>query len=916
MTRVETTSPELTVDDWRTAFRLLDSALELPAHARHSWVDALDGADARLAPTLRALLEKHAALDADFLVTLPDFTRAGPADDDDDVALGDLFGPYRVLERIGRGGMGTVWLAERHDGLVTRRVALKLARPGTGGPEFAAQLARERELLATLEHPGIARLYETGIADDGRAWIALEYVSGMAIDRWCELQPADLRRRVELLRDVAATVAYAHSRLVLHCDLKPANILVDGEGRVRLLDFGIGQLLAGAQASPGIEPAAPTAQPLTPDYASPEQWRGAATTTATDVYSLGVVAYELITGRRPSRADVHPHPDAENESSAAEPDLVAPSLASQTLPKTRRPDRDLDAIVLRALAHDPAERYPTAAALADELGRWLHGEVVMARRGSAWHRSMKFARRHRAGVAAAAIAVLAVVAGGATALWQASEARMAAKIAQREATRARAVQEFLVSIFADSSRDSPDPERARATTVRELLDRSAARLQTPGAGGLPDAAQDELQDTFAGLYNALGLSESAMPLLRARETRLRAAGPTRETDLARVLVAIGRTLQHSTQFDDALPVLREAETLALRHPDDVLLNGYVASFLANQLVNSAPAEATHHAQRAVDLLSRTAPDSVELLGALLMLANNSRYTDPEGAVQAAARAVAITARTQSSDSQLYAEMALLLADLQGASLRATEAERTFLAAEKAALHSTPPGHYVRLQIDLRYGLLLADMDRPAEADSRLQRALALTLKSFGPDDPNWVPWAHENLARAALRADRLPDAALHSAAILRVLQRGKPNDVLAKNSELACDIALRQGDVERARQLIAEARAARGQTGTIEQAGFREGVRLREAAVALASGDLMTARQGFAEASVATPDIQRFIEVRLQAELGAAEVAHQSGDDAGAKAAANRVLAEIARRGEPPALRPFVTAARRYAPAS
>lgn len=914
MTGVASTTAELTVDDWRTAFRLLDAALELPVAARRSWVSALDGPDARLAPTLRALLEKHAVLDADFLGSLPDFTRTGTMDDDDGVTPGDLFGPYRLLERLGRGGMGTVWLAERHDGLVTRRVALKLARPGAGGPDFTEQLAREREFLASLEHPGIARLYETGIADDGRAWIALEYVGGLAIDRWCELQSADLRRRVELLRDVASTVAYAHSRLVLHCDLKPANVLVDTEGRVRLLDFGIGQLLVGAQASAGVEPLAPTSQPLTPDYASPEQWRGTATTTASDVYSLGVIAYELLTGQRPPRAD-RPQPTA-THASPAEPELVPPSRAAQGLPGARQPDRDLDAIVLRALAHDPAERYPTAAALADDLAHWLRDEVVMARRGSAWHRSLQFGRRHRAGVAGAAIAVVAVVAGGATALWQAREARAAAKSAQQEATRARAVQDFLVSIFADSSRDSPDPERARATTVRELLDRSAARLQTPEAGDLPDEAQDELQDTFAGLYNALGLSDSALPLLHARETRLRAAGPSRETDLARVLVAIGRALQHSTDAEAALPVLREAETLARRHPDDVLLNGYVASFLANQLVNTSPDEASRQAQRAVDLLGRTAPDSVELLGALLMLANNSRYTDPAGAEQAAARAVALAARTQSRDSQLYAEMALLLADLQGARLRATEAERTFLAAEKAALHSTPPGHYVRLQVDLRYGLLLADMDRPVEADTRLQRGLAQALKSFGPEDPNWVSWAHENLARAALRADRLSDAAKHIAATLRVLQRGKPNDVLAKDAELGCDIALRQGDFERARQLIAQARATRAQTGTLDQPGFREGVILREAAVALARGDLAAAGRGYIEASATTPDIQRFVEVRLRAELGAAEVAQRSGDDASARAAGERILAEIASRGDPPALRPFVTAARRYAPSS
>jgi tetratricopeptide (TPR) repeat protein len=887
VTTVPPRADELTLDDWRRAMDLLDEALDVDESARDAWLHSVDGERAALVPAVRALLRRRETLDPGFLRSLPSFT-SGNGDDDDGVRAGDEVGPFRVLERLGRGGMGTVWLAERTDGLLARRVALKLPRTGVDRAEFAVRLERERDLLASLEHPNVARLYDAGVTTDGRPWLALEFVRGVPIDRWCADHRLDAAQRVDLVRQVAGAVAYAHSRLIVHRDLKPANVLVADDGSVRLLDFGIGKLLeADGTGETRLGP-----RPMTPDYASPEQRGASLVTTATDVYSLGVVLYELLAGRRPP-ADAVPPP------SSSDPALLASGV-----------DRDLDAVVLRALEPQPEDRYPTMAAFDDDLARWRRGDVVAARSGSAWHRATKFARRHRTAVLAASVAVVALAAGGSIAAWQAGVARDAAASARGEAVRARAVQSFLVSIFSATSRDEPDPERARATTVRELLDRAANRLQAPDGGGLPEDAQDELRATLAGLYNELGLGESSIPLLQARIARLRAAGPLRELDLARQLVSLAHAMQSGPRFAEALPVLREAESIARRHPEDARVNGYVASYLANQLVDNAPAEARAQAARATTLLRVAEPDGDERLGALLMLANVARSDDPALARASALEATELAARRHGRDSQLYAELAMFLADLQGATLLAADADATFRSAEAAALHATPPGHYVRLQIDLRWGLLLADLDRREEARERLERVLDVATRTYGANDTKWVGWAHENLARAALRDGRFDVARREGDESLRIVRVRPPDDVRAKLAELTFDAARATGDRAAARALLDEARIARTATGTIHGAGFREAVALREAELRLDDGDAAGAVPLFRTvADAAVPEIQRFVSNRLRARVGLATALLAGGDPRAATGAAQAVLDEIERRGSPAALRPEGAAA-------
>ncbi len=399
--------------------KLLAQALELPAPERTRWLDSLPQEHAGLRTWLRELLAREAAGNtAELLATLPKLDRA-----EADRQPLEQVGPYTLLRPIGQGGMGTVWLAERSDGLLTRPVALKLPLVATH-PLMRQRLARERDILAQLTHPHIARLYDAGVDDSGQPYLALEYIEGQSITAWCDAHAADVPRRVELFLQVAQAVAHAHAHLVLHRDIKPSNILVSDDGQVRLLDFGIARLLEADGAADGGRPDSDLTQqagrPLTPDYAAPEQILGQPMAVPSDVYGLGVVLYELLAGQRPY------HLERDDTGSYREALLKArpqPPSAVASLPGVRRAlAGDLDTIVLKALKPAPGERYATANALIDDLVRWQTNRPILARPDSAWYRLRKFVARNRLPAAAAAAVVLALLAGGGTAVWQARAA--------------------------------------------------------------------------------------------------------------------------------------------------------------------------------------------------------------------------------------------------------------------------------------------------------------------------------------------------------------------------------------------------------------------------------------------------------------------------------------------------------------
>ncbi|HEU5135830.1 MAG TPA: protein kinase [Steroidobacteraceae bacterium] len=367
---------KISVEDWREVFVLLDTALDLPVAARAAWLDTLERHPPRVTGALRELLARQTA--DRFLQDLPQFTGSPDLPRDaaasESVDVGSTVGPYRLTGRLGRGGMSSVWVGERIDGMLKRRVAIKLPHVSWAMPEAAARMARERDLLASLEHPGIARLYDAGVGGDGRPYLALELVDGQSIDEYCAGREADIATRVDLVLQTARAVAYAHSCSIVHRDLKPSNILVDGAGKVRLLDFGIAKLL-GADNPTASQDTQFAGRLFTPDYASPEQVRGEPVTAGTDVFSLGVVLGKVL-GARPRSRD------------------------------------DLDTIIQKAVKESVSERYSSMSAFADDLDRFLSGEPVLAQPDSAWYRLRKFTTRNQRMLRAVGAAVACTMAIG------------------------------------------------------------------------------------------------------------------------------------------------------------------------------------------------------------------------------------------------------------------------------------------------------------------------------------------------------------------------------------------------------------------------------------------------------------------------------------------------------------------------
>jgi tetratricopeptide (TPR) repeat protein/predicted Ser/Thr protein kinase len=373
----------------------------------------------------------------------------------------------------------TVWLAERADGMVKRRVALKLPR-AVWGDAFAERLEREREILASLEHEHIARLYDAGVDAQGRPFLAMEFVEGEPIDAYCRAQALSVRERVALLLQVMAAVAHAHTRLVVHRDLKPANILVSTDGRVKLLDFGIAKLLEGDRTQ-GTALTEMGGRALTPDYASPEQIRGESLGTATDIYSMAVVAYEVLAGARPYRLKRGTAAEIEEAVANVEPQLAS---AAATTPEARKALRgDLDAILNHGLKKLTTQRYPSMEVFAQDLQRYLQSEPVLARPDSRRYRASKFARRHALAISMTSALSCAVLVGAAISLWQARIAREAQRLGQIELEGAGAVRELYtetmmqLSVAAAESPASLTQPHAVTLALQQKLDDMAPRLK-------------------------------------------------------------------------------------------------------------------------------------------------------------------------------------------------------------------------------------------------------------------------------------------------------------------------------------------------------------------------------------------------------------------------------------------------------
>jgi tetratricopeptide (TPR) repeat protein len=525
--------------------------------------------------------------------------------------VGSSVGPFTLLDKLGEGGSSIVFRAEREQAGVRQTVALKLLRRGLYSADEQRRFRSERLALSQLRHPGIARLIEGGVTDAGAPYIALELVDGESITAFARNGRLDLRRRLTLIVDVCRAVEAAHRALIVHRDLKPSNVLVTHEGEVKLLDFGIAKLL---DADPDAEnDATRTQHPvLTPAYAAPEQFTHGPITTATDVYALGVLLGELVTGHR------REHGDTRTPSATIDAD-TDPAVLPAPVKSVRRQLRgDIDNIVLKATAHEPERRYASAGALADDIERHLQGQPVTAHPPSSWYRARKFVARHRGGVATTAAFLLAILAALGIALWQAEIAREQAHIAQEQARRAEAVRDLLVGIF-----DAEIPARPRGEMpgTAELLERGAQHA-TADLDAAP-AVQSDLLTALGRVYDHLALWDKGVPLLDAAVAAARRVSPEDPALLGAALSERGEADLSNDRFDEAMAIF--AQAIPLQKKADP--NGLALAVTLDRRA-LAQSQTGHHDQAIADYSAalsirrkQLAPDDADIIDSYDALGN-------------------------------------------------------------------------------------------------------------------------------------------------------------------------------------------------------------------------------------------------------------------------------------------------------
>ena len=660
-------------------------ALDLEASAREACVRERCGEDHELADLVLRLLadaesDDDAFLSPGRLLEGPLWQRASAALESGGIGPGSSVGAWTVVRELGAGGMATVYLVRRREAEFSQQAALKLIKRGIDTDEVAHRFRQERQILASLDHPNVARLLDGGVSEDGRPYFVMEYVDGPPVDRWCEEQRATIEKRLALFLDVARAVEQAHRRLVVHRDLKPGNVLVDPRGDVKLLDFGIAKLLDPLAAAEA--PATRTAvRVMTPEYASPEQVRGEPVTTASDVYQLGLLLYELLTRRRAHQVEGGSLTDIERVVCRQIP--VPPGAIVGKL------RGDLDTIVMKALAKEPDARYASVTALIEDVTRHLEGLPVKARRPTVAYRVHRFVRRHALAVAAAAVVLVSLVAGLSATLWQARVAARERDNARREAATAGRVSEFLIETF-----EIADPGEARGNTVtaREVLDSGTRRI-----GLLDDEPeiQSTMKDVMGRVYQSLGLYDPAHTLLTESLTMRRAASSTPDPRVADSLDHVGMLWIAKGKYDEAEKSLHEG--LAMRRALFGESHGSVADSLQ------------HLAQ--LEHLRDHLEEAGKLLDQALAIRRSADPRDPE--------------------------IAVLLADQGRLWLQRGNAEQANALLLQAMDIQRPAGNGVALAKTLNsLGMASQNLEKVDDAGRYYDEALAIRTKALGPTHPD------------------------------------------------------------------------------------------------------------------------------------------------------------------------------------
>ena len=671
---------------------------------------------------------------------------------------GEKVGAYEISGLLGKGGMGAVYLAARADRSYRKDVAIKILKRGMDSDEILSRFLQERQILASFEHPNIARLIDAATTDDGLPCLIMEYVEGLPVDRFCRENQLRLVERLELFLIICSAVQAAHRNLIVHRDLKPSNILVTAEGLPKLLDFGIAKLLHPSTVDTAVSN--PGFRALTPDYASPEQLRGDAITTASDVYSLGVLLFRLLTGRAPYRLPQGIGPEAERiargqvpprASSAArsEPEREQDASAEvgeplgnlppdnlfegSTQKLSKRLSGDLDTVIAKALSEEPGDRYLSVEALSEDIRRHLQGLPIVSRPPSWTYRATKFVRRHRAGVVAAVLVLLALGTAFAATTRQAHIAGLERRRAEAEKDRAEMVSSFLEEMFQGA-----DPHQApgQDLTARQLLDRGAARLST--TDWQQPEVQARLMNTVGRSYQGLGLYDQAEEFLTAAlEIRRQHADPL---EIADSLDNLGSVLQDLGKYPEAAKAFREGlrrrrQGLGPRH-----------LLIAESLNNLAQAQLAMGDHGAAEPLLRQALElKLELLGPSNLAVANG-YNNLAGAVSARGdhrEAADLFRRALELRTELLGDahpaVAESLVNL-GASLyrrhRYSEAEPHFRRALDLRRELFGPHHPAVARSLSNLASVLIVLDEPEQAEPLLLESLAMKIDLLGEEHPS------------------------------------------------------------------------------------------------------------------------------------------------------------------------------------
>jgi serine/threonine-protein kinase len=690
--------------------------------------------------------------------------------------------------------MGAVYLAVRDDDEFKKQVAIKLLRRGMSTDDLVRRFRNERQILASIDHPNIARLLDGGTTPEGLPYFLMEYVEGEPIDRYCDRHSLSVGERLELFRTVCAAVHFAHQNLVVHRDLKPGNILVTADGVVKLLDFGIAKLLRPELYSDRAEVTRFEERLLTPEYASPEQARGETVTTASDVYSLGVLLYELLSGHPPYRlagmslhevtrviGEVDPRKPStvigeveERRQADGTTTKVTPEIVSRT--REGRPDRlrrrlvgDLDAIVMKAMRKEPHRRYGSAEQLSEDIRRHLEGHPVTARKGTFSYNAGKFVRRHRGGVFMAAAAVVALVAFSAVLAVQSARLARARDRAEREAAKARAVSSFLQETLASAN---PYEGQGRKVAVVEVL-QAASKKVSRSFADQPEVAA-AIRQTVGKTYASLGLLEEAEPWLRqALQMRQDALG-REHPDVAASMDDLARLLRDKGQSEEAERMCREA--LAMRRK----LLGNESMEVATSLVSLGrildnrgryeAAEAQYRESLAIRrrLRGDESADVAESLNNLAtVLQARSHYERAEPLLR---ESLAIRRGLLGDDHPLVSESRNNLANLlqNEGDLEAAEAlYRETLAADRASLGDSHPDTAITLN---NLGTLLSSRGDYDAAEPLLRESLAIRRKALGSEHPD-VAVSLNNLAVLSYRKGDYESAESRHREALRLMKK-------------------------------------------------------------------------------------------------------------------------------------------------